>query len=92
MAISAAAPQLPAAQRWLKDRLRRPREEELTMLTEQIDAWGDERDAAQLETLAERFPARADELRSYANRLRDWIKKHSAMEKAEEVRPDRRRR
>ena len=92
MAISSSAPQLPAAQRWLKDRLRRPREEELTMLIEQIDSWGDERDAAQLEALAEKFPARADELRSYANRLRDWIRKHSAMEKAEEVRPDRRRR
>ncbi len=92
MAISASALEVTAARRWLKDRLRRPREEELTMLIEQIDSWGDERDAAQLEALAEKFPARADELRSYANRLRDWIKKHSAMEKAEEVRPDRRRR
>ncbi len=92
MAISATAPQHPAAQRWLKERLRRPREEELTLLVEQIDAWGDERDAAQLEALAEDFPARADELRSQANRLRHWIKQREAQEKGVEFRPDRRQR
>lgn len=92
MAISATAPQLPAARRWLKERLRRPREEELSFLVEQIDAWGDDRDAAQLEALAEDFPARADELRSQANRLRRWIKQREAQAKGEEFRPDRRQR
>ena len=88
MAISAAAPELDAAKLWLRERLRRPREEELTLLVSQIDAWGDDSDAAQLEALAEDFPARADELRSYANGLRHWIKQREAQEKGEEFRPD----
>ncbi len=61
---------VPAAAEWMRKRLRDPRPDEILYITGGIAAWGTEKDAAFLETLAEEFPAIGDQLREQAEQIR----------------------
>ncbi len=68
--ISVRGRYVPAAAEWMRKRLRDPRPDEILYITGGIAAWGTEKDAAYLETLAEEFPAIGDQLREQAEQIR----------------------
>jgi len=73
-AITTAAQIEDAAREWTRGRLKRPRVEELDLLTSGIVGWGTANDAAQLEALANEFPAMGDQLRERAEAIRMRIR------------------
>ena len=64
----------PAAADFLRGLMKNPRPEELIHVITQIEGWGNEDDAAQLDELAEEFPAMGDQLRERARALRIMLK------------------
>ncbi|MGQ0613775.1 MAG: hypothetical protein ACT4PV_08570 [Planctomycetaceae bacterium] len=69
-AITYAAFAVPEAQEWIRGRLKSPRVEDLHLLMNSVEAWGNPIDAAQLEALANEFPALGDQLREKADAIR----------------------
>lgn len=72
--VSRFAYQSPDAAKWMKERLQRVRIEEIQDVLSKIESWGDERDAAFLESLASEFPELGDMLRMKAENLRLVLK------------------
>jgi len=64
----------PEAADFLRSLLKKPRPEELIHVIDHIEGWGNEDDAAQLDELAEEFPAMGGELRERARALRIMLK------------------
>jgi len=68
--ISRRAPESKDGRKFIRDRLRNPQENELTWLLGTIEAWGTEKDAIYLESLAGQFPAMTEALKEQAERIR----------------------
>jgi len=58
------------ARTFMRSKLKSPRPRELEWIISEMPSWGDEHDAAQLETLAMEFPAMGDVLRERAGVIR----------------------
>lgn len=72
--VSAFAYRHPPAQTWLRLQLKKAPIEEVPDVVQQIGTWGDEADAAQLEALADDYPAMGEMLRMKAEELRRTLK------------------
>lgn len=82
-AITTAAQLEDPARDWIRGRLKRPRVEELDLLTGSIVGWGTPNDAAQLEALANEFPAMGDQLRERAESIRMRLRHRERAERGE---------
>jgi hypothetical protein len=69
-----------SARKWLRKKLRNPRPDEIGPVIGFIEGWGDEDDAAVLETLALEFPALADIMRENARAIRRAIGERTGQE------------
>jgi len=68
--ISRRSPESEQGRKFIRDRLRNPQENELTWLLGTIEAWGMEKDAIYIESLAGQFPAMTEALKEQAERIR----------------------
>jgi hypothetical protein len=69
-AVSRSAHESKKAQEFVRERLRRPRAEELPMLLTSMDGWGSLEDAARLKAMATEYPEMAELLTDHATRMR----------------------
>ncbi len=83
-AITYAAYAVPEAQEWIRGRLKSPRVEDLHRLMVSVEAWGNPIDAAQLEALANEFPAWGDQLREKAEAIRMRLREEQRVKSGEE--------
>ncbi len=60
----------PSAMKFVRERLKTPRSEELSILLRQVEGWGTEQDARWLESLATEFPEHGLSLREEAIKIR----------------------
>ncbi len=81
--IAERASESDEARGFIRTRLRRPRESELTELTRTISGWGTERDAALLESLIGEFPAFSDQLRNTVEEIRTFLRQDEEFKKSE---------
>jgi hypothetical protein len=77
------------ARKWLRKKLRNPRPEEINAVIGLIEGWGDEDDAAVLESLAPDFPAMADMMHDRARAIRRAIRERAGEEPEPEPEPER---
>ncbi|MHC4547569.1 MAG: hypothetical protein ACYTEZ_02240 [Planctomycetota bacterium] len=87
-AISMAAGGLDDARKWLRRKLRNPRADEIGNVIAGIEGWGDEDDAALLETLALEFPGLGDIMRDRARAIRKAAGERVAAEGGEPPPPE----
>jgi len=88
-AIDSIAYQEEGAQKWIRGKLKGPRVEELDRLTSSIIGWGTPNDAAQLEALANEFPAFGDQLRERAEGIRMRMREAERAKRGPDVPPAR---
>lgn len=65
------------ARTWLRKKMRNPRPDEVIAVIGLIEGWGNEDDAAVLETLAMEYPAHADFMRDRARAIRRAIRERA---------------
>jgi len=75
----------PSAMKFVRERLRNPRSEELGTLLQTIEGWGTEKDAAWLEALAAEFPEHSFGLREQAIAIRQMLQDPNAEKERQEL-------
>lgn len=76
-----------SARKWLRRQLRNPKPDEIGVVIALIEGWGDEDDAAVLETLALEYPALGDFMRDRARAIRRGIRERAGEDPGPEPPP-----
>ncbi|MHC4972200.1 MAG: hypothetical protein ACYTG3_07705 [Planctomycetota bacterium] len=80
-----------SARTWLRKKMRNPRPDEIIAVIGLVEGWGNEDDAAVLETLAMEYPAHADFMRERARAIRRAIRERAGEDPGPMEDPERER-
>jgi len=76
-----------SARKWLRKKMHNPQPDEIMAVIGMIGAWGNEDDAAVLETLAVEYPGLGDSIRDLARLIRRGIRERAGEEPEPEPKP-----